>query len=61
MTKYKDCIDTLFEIPELTNIHGRPTYNNVKIVEDGLKTNGSTVTSSLGGVRNVHVSLVATV
>ena len=60
MSKSIDYINTYFEIPELTKIHGRPTYENLKTVKNELKTNASAVSSSLGGGRNGHVGLVLT-
>lgn len=60
MSKSIDYINTYFEIPELTKIHGRPTYENLKIIKNELKTNASAVASSFGGGRNGHVGLVLT-
>ena len=56
MIKSIDYIDTHFEIPELTKIHSRPTYDNLKVTKHELKTNGSIVSSSVGGGRNGHVA-----
>ena len=60
MTKSIDYINTYFEFPELTKIHGRPTYENLKTIKNELTTNGSTVSSSLGGGRNGHTGLILT-
>ena len=40
-----DYVDTYFEFPSLTRIHGQPTYASLKIVKDELKANASSVTS----------------
>ena len=58
MTKSIDNIKTYFKFPELTKIHGRPMYENLKVVKNELTTNSSTVSSSLGGGRNGHTGLV---
>jgi hypothetical protein len=55
-----DYVGTYFEIPELTKIHARPTFENLKIIKNELKTNGSSVTTDLGGGINGHVGLVTT-
>ena len=60
MTKSIDYINTYFEFPVLTKIHGRPTYENLKTIKNELTTNGSTVSSSLSGGTNGHTGLILT-
>ena len=55
-----DYVSTYFEIPELTKIHGRPTFDKLKVIKNELKTNGSSVTTDLGGGLNGHVGIVTT-
>ena len=55
-----DYVSTYFEIPELTKIHGRPTFETLKVIKNELKTNGSSVTTDLGGGLNGHVGIVTT-
>ena len=49
-----------FEYPDLTRIHGEPTFETIKVVEDELKANAQTVYSSLGGGQHGHFGLVIT-
>ena len=60
MTKSIDYINTYFELPELTKIHSRPAYENLKVTKEELTMNASTASSSLGGGRNGHMGLVLT-
>ena len=62
MTSLKriDYINTNFEYPVLTKIHGRPNYDNFKIIKHEMKTNGASVSSKLGGGANGHVGIVTT-
>ena len=60
MIKFIDYINVYSEIPELTKIYGRPTYDNLKVIKGELKTNSSTVSSSLGGGRYGDVGIVTT-
>ena len=53
-----DYVDTYFEVPSLTRIHGEPTYASLKIVKDELKSNASSVTSDLGGGNHGHLGLI---
>ena len=53
-----DYVDTYFENPTLTKIHGEPTYDALKTMEDELKTNATGVTSDLGGGGHGHLGLV---
>ena len=55
-----DYVSTYFEIPELTKIHSRPKFDNLKVIKNELKTNGSSVTTDLGGGLNGHVGIVTT-
>ena len=49
MTKTTDYINTVFEIPELTKIHGTPTYASLKKIRDQCVVNAAQVDSNLGG------------
>ena len=53
-----DYVDTYFEFPTLTNIHGEPTYFQLKELKNELKSNATSVTSDLGGGGNGHLGLV---
>ena len=55
-----DYINTHFEYPELTKIHGKPDYESLKTIKDELKTNAGSVTSSLAGGTSGHLGLVLT-
>ena len=55
-----DYIDTYFQIPVLTKIHGEPTYHTLKILKNELKANASSVQSNLGGGSHGHLGLVLT-
>ena len=55
-----DYVDTYFEIPTLTKIHGEPTYFQLKELKNELKANATSVTSDLGGGANGHLGLVLT-
>ena len=55
-----DFVKTKFEYPELTKIHGRPTYESLKIIKDELKTNAGSITSSLAGGTSGHLGIVLT-
>ena len=55
-----DYVDTYFEIPTLTKIHGEPTYFQLKELKNELKTNATSVTTDLGGGGHGHLGLVLT-
>lgn len=55
-----DYVDTYFEFPSLTRIHGEPNYDSLKIVKDELRSNATSVTSDLGGGAHGHLGLVLT-
>ena len=55
-----DYVDTYFEYPSLTRIHGEPTYEALKLIKNELKSNAAAVTSDLGGGRHGHLGLVLT-
>ena len=55
-----DYVDTYFEYPTLTKIHGEPTYETLKTIKNELKSNACSVTSDLGGGANGHLGLVLT-
>ena len=55
-----DYINTHFEYPELTKIHGKPDYESLKTIKDEWKTNAGSVTSSLAGGTSGHLGLVLT-
>lgn len=44
-----DYVNTYFQIPKLTAIHGKPTFNTLPILRDGLKANAGSVATTLGG------------
>ena len=46
------------EFPNLTKIHGEPTFNSIKTLHNELKTNSQTVPSNLGGGTHGHLGLV---
>jgi hypothetical protein len=52
--------ETYFQHKVLTKIVGIPTYSNLKILQDELKANASSVTSVLGGGHYGHLGLVLT-
>ena len=53
-----DYVDTYFEFPTLTKIHGEPTYFQLKELKNELKSNATSVTSDLGGGGHGHLGLV---
>ena len=55
-----DYVDTYFEFPTLTKIHGEPTYFQLKELKNELKSNATSVTTDLGGGRHGHLGLVLT-
>ena len=56
-----DYVDTYFEFPLLTRIHGEPTYETLKIVKDELRSNATSVTTDLGGGAHGHLGLILTI
>ena len=55
-----DYINIYFEFPELTKIHGTPSYYTLRIIEDEVKSNLASVTSELDGGANGHLGLLGT-
>ena len=55
-----DYVDTYFEFPTLTKIHGEPTYFKLKEIKNELKSNATSVTTDLGGGAHGHLGLVIT-
>ena len=55
-----DYVETYFENPVLTKIHGEPTYWTLKLIKDELKSNASAVTTEIGGGAHGHLGLVLT-
>ena len=53
-----DYANTYFEFPELSKIHGAPTYPTIRIIKDEVKANASSVASDLGGGANGHYGIV---
>ena len=53
-----DYVDTYFENPVLTKIHGEPTYKGLKTLKNELKSNAISVTSDLGGGAHGQLGLV---
>ena len=55
-----DYVNIYFEYPNLTKIHGNPSYDTLRELKKQLKANASSVTSDLGGGANGHLGLVCT-
>ena len=55
-----DYINRHFQFPELSKIHGEPTYEALQSIKDELKANATSVTSSLGGGANGHLGIILT-
>ena len=53
-----DYANTYFEYPELSKIHGTPTYPLICIIKDEIKAHANSVASDLGGGANGHYDLV---
>jgi hypothetical protein len=58
MTSIPNITETYFQHKVLTKIVGIPTYANLKILQDELKANASSVSSVLGGGHYGHLGLV---
>ena len=43
-----DYVKTYFEIPELTKIHGEPTFETSRVLFNQLKANATNVSTTLG-------------
>ena len=56
-----DYVNTYFEYPALTQIHGKPTYESLKMLKKQLQANTTTVNCLLGGGEIVHLGLVLTI
>ena len=52
--------DTLFQYPDLTQIHGEPTYESLRVIQNQLKANARSVHTTLGGGQHGHLGLVLT-
>ena len=52
-----DYVNTYFEYPVLTKIHGEPTYESLCTMENKLKSNATTVSTTLGGGQHGHLGL----
>ena len=55
-----DYVDTYFEFPTLTKIHGEPNYESLKTIKNELSSNATSVTSDLGGGAHGHLGLLLT-
>ena len=55
-----DYVNTYFEFPVLTKIHGEPTYESLKTLKNELKSNATTVTTDLAGGDSGHLGIVLT-
>jgi hypothetical protein len=55
-----DYINNYFQYPELTPIHGEPTYESLQTIKDQLKTNATGVVASIGGGAHGHLGAVLT-
>ena len=56
-----DYVNTYFDSPVLTRIHGEPTYESLKVLKKQLQSNAASVNCALGGGANGHLGLVLTV
>ena len=52
--------ETLFEYPDLTKIHGEPTYESLRLIQNQLKANARSIHTYLGGGQLGHLGLVLT-
>ncbi len=52
--------ETLFEYPDLTGIHGEPTYESLRVIQNQLKANARSIHTTLGGGQHGHLGLVLT-
>ena len=52
--------ETLFEYPDLSLIHGEPTYKSLRVLTNQLKANARSVHTTLGGGQHGHLGLVLT-
>ena len=52
--------ETLFDYPDLTPIHGVPTYDTLKLMTNQLKANARTVHTPLGGGQHGYMGLLLT-
>ena len=50
--------ETLFTYPDLTPIHGEPSYETLKVLHNQLKANARAVRTSLGGGQHGYLALV---
>ena len=46
--------ETLFEYPELTPIHGEPSYESLRVLYNQIKANARSVHTTLGGGQHGH-------
>src|SRR5687767_9833074 len=52
--------DVYFQHKVLTRVHRKPTFDSLKIIQDKLKANASSVPSTLGGGMHGHLGLLLT-
>ena len=52
--------ETLFEYPDLSSMHGEPTYETLRVLTNQLKANARSVHTTLGGGQHGHLGLVLT-
>ena len=52
--------ETLLEYPDLSVIHGKPTYESLRILMNQLKANARSVHTMLGGGQHGHLGLFLT-
>ena len=52
--------ETLFEYPELTPIHGEPSYESLRVLYNQIKANARSVHTTLGGGQHGHLGLILT-
>ena len=53
--------ENFFQHPELTKIHGDPTYSTLAKLDKECKGNAKSVASTLGGGQQGHLGLVSSV
>ena len=52
--------ETLFEYPDLSPIHGEPSYESLRILFNQIKANARSIHTTLGGGQHGHLGLVLT-
>eukprot|EP00957_Ditylum_brightwellii_P081235 6179592-Ditylum_brightwellii.AAC.1 len=55
-----DYKNNVFEKPELTDVHGKPTMASLPTLRNETQANAQAVSTTLGGGRHGHLGLVMT-